>query len=695
MAYLKNDRVEKKELPHPILFTLILIFISLPALLNAQAYSTNSPSFTNLSESDWEYYKGYQTVKRNINKASSKTITRFLSILGFSENTITALLNWRDVHGGLLSIDELIGAGLTVDDVLLLKQYFTCDGVRKSTEDIIRSLEDTELLENMDYYEDLLLHPLNLAVASAADLTGLPGFNHQKAAALIRYRETTPFKTLLEVTNAGFSVDDLYNLAPFITIKPSADRGLSFKARMAFYKPAPGLSDLLGLKLVLASGPFSAYFGSATVSNFMTFTPWQTVSDSARWYMGWQDGLFKLIAGHYKVLLGQNLLFGPSYSPAATRLDSYPVIRADRGIVGYTGQSADPDGDKTRECLYGAAVCYELKELNAVGLKFGPRIIGFYSSHGPDVSTGLTNQSDYGLDIRLNMPFGLGFAGYTIAHEERADGKYNLNGSSLHYELYPLDWLTLYGESTFTSGGSHVHGALLHVEPIKVLLSGYYMESNFTAPLGQPYLNAKPGSTGCFAGISGDFGVVSPQVSTEWTVPQENSGLPNSRNDVRVSIQVPSFVSWLSSLSLELKSRYSCLSGETNLRSGLSASVGLFRKKVVLHAAWQNLLDFTSATRGNMVVFRAGLQPQKDCKINLAYGSYQADDYNSALFRSEEGSLPGSSGMKAYYGDGVFWSLGVSYRLTDDLSTGLRYRADKKDNAAWLENASGWIEWAY
>ncbi len=671
---------------------LIIGFLIFPI----QLFCQNSVEINTNQISDHDYYLFFTGEKRNLNKIRIEPLKRFFKIIGLSENLADGLTKFRNIHGEISGFNELYSAGFIENEVSILQTYFYIESSRLKSEDIIQNIDDEDELEKFEYYNDFLISPLNLNSASVKYIAELPGMDMIKANRIKEYRNRTEFGGLFDLTNAGISRDELLAISPFITIKPSEEKGfilnsfLSYDGTKALKLSNQSTNnnnsvDTYTYKFNLQFKNINLYFAAQTISNYLPYANWDDAYRNSRYNIEYHTDNIKLIGGQFKLTFGHNLLFGPSFIPPLSDIDQVPVKKHDSGIEPYYSLSFDSDNNKIRDLFNGAGFSCFPSGLEIFGFNPEPRITGFYSYFDNDDYHKITNQQDYGGNLLFKIPLGNTAIGLTAARQVRYDNKFNDTGLEFYYDSFIFDSLNIYGDAAKFGGYSFLQGLIFQYEYLAFSLLGFYSETNYNAPNAADIIHDSKNAKGFFTGFSFDFNVIEAQAFADISTKITNSYI-DERYQVKLDSKLGFDNNFFNKLEMEIKEKYSSLSDGDNLRSNLYSTLTLFKEKLLLTLKWQDLLNFTKKEMGNMLTLKLSIKPIYWINITGIWNTYRAASYYSALFSIDEPLYPGDFGLTPYYGIGNEYCFKLIYLFSTDFEVGIKYVTDYRKLADSIEN---------
>jgi len=649
--------------------------------------------------------------KININKVSLSQIEKVFSDIGMDNSLALKLFQYRQNHGEIYSFEELILIGFTLEEIELIKKYFYIETERIGVDEILESLGGDQF-ENIEYYYDFLVTPMNLNEASVGNLAELPGMDFEKAKRIVKYRSENEIVSLFQLTNAGISKKDLLLMSPFITIKPPSEKGFIFLSRISseyvynktisnFTTDETNFPQLYYSRFLLKGRTIEAYLSIPVISNSITTMEWEEILPYSRYYFLWSSkginkkGLFNILLGQYQISLGQNLLFGQAFPSFISDIRKFPVKREGRKIIPYKSTSYDVDQNGIRDYFNGFVGQIDLTE-REMGMGMPElQIIGFYSYFNNEPLSGITNQEDFGGGLEgrfLNESILVGMA---FSRQRRFDNAYNNTGMNFYYDIFPLEKFNLFGEYANFGGFSTKHGLILRPEPFYVSTIVYYAQTNFMAPNGGDILNGKRDVAGFLAGVGWDGEFSDGQFYADFYKKTTNENF-YQRYEGKIKFLFSLEYGIIKIYEIELKSRYSILQEGESLRSYVNQKIELFQKKILLSVRWQNLLNYTFQETGNMGTFRITFKPINTLYFSFEWSTYNSASYNSALYRLKTKTLDESPEIKPYYGTGNEFSLSANWELAEWGKVGLRLSRDERclpgESVVINRSVSGFID---
>ncbi len=682
------------------LFVLLLLWTGL-----LYSRTLQESALSNMNPEDQAFFLKLTEEKRDLNAVPENTMLHFFKIMNIDEKKAIDIIKYRKIHGEIENFDELLLIPVEPDIIESLKSYFYIESRRKSIEEILEGLEG-DRLENIDYYSDFLIFPVNLNAAGQKDMASLPAMDEKKAAAIIEYRNEKPINELFDLTNAGLTPDDLLILSPFITIKPPVEKGLTLSLKAGILNTSSmeisnkitnenSEADEYFYRLILTASRLKIYCSIKTYTNITEFSHWDSSISNIRLSALWESPDFSIIAGQYQFSAGQGLLMGKRYAVSPSDIDKAPVKKLNRGLYPSLSFGYDSNYDNVWDFLNGAAASVSLSQFNIAGFYPEPKIAGFYSYFETGPSMEKTNQVDYGFSAESKIPlFDTMLGGAYISHQG-ADSVAHMNGGSVYYDSYLFDTVNLFGEYASYGGTAAEQGTILKIDRFTASILGYYLEANYSAPYRGIVLHDDADVKGIFAGCNYKFPVITVQFYSDFYSKITNSPL-NQKHEIKLKSMFNFQNEFVNSLETELKSRYSILSEGDNLRSYFNNKFSLFHDKIRLNLKWQNLLDFTDEEMGNMGTIRFEIIPVRNFSFVFLWNSYRSYSYNSALFAIEEEIPAGITQIKSYYGIGNEVSFLIKFNISegslllfnfsdDERTKAYRVQASEKSLAGSLE----------
>ncbi len=651
------------------------------------------PTVGTNQKQDEIFYLNFIKEKKNLNKIQSEPLKRFFKILGITETLASALMNYRNIHGEIENFNELLLIGFDNENIERMKSYFYLESNRVSTDEILRDYSDDDL-ENISFFNDLQLNPMNLNNTPVKYLAELPSMNLEKANRLDEYRKNHTISALFDLTNAGLTEGELLTISPFITIKPPEKKSFSFKSFIGYedkstYKLTNSLinesniSSTLIYRFNVDTKFINLYYATENLGDSPVINPIGNSNEiflRSRYNALIQIENYKFLLGHYKISLGQNLLFGPSFIPPLSDIDSFPIKKLDRGIEPYYSLAVDSDNNGKRDFFNGAAICYEDAPVNISDFSPALRITGFYSYFYYDSINKMHSQRDYGGNISSKIPLFDTTLGLTAANQTRYDKKFDSTGLSFNYDSLIFDNFNLYGEIAEFDGISGVQGLILKNGFLKTSLLGYYAQTNFNAPNGTDIIRDSKNTRGMFAGIDYNFIILQTQLYADLSSKITNNSI-EQRYQAKLNSKVKIDENWIKTLDFEVKTKYSDYQDTINLRSYFMSEGTFFNQRFYLTFKWQNLLNFTAKEMGNMSTLRSTIKPFSWFYIIGRWNNYHSASFDSALYALEEELYLGETSLKSYYGIGNEYTAAIKFVISDILEIGIKYIYDQRKTA--------------
>lgn len=225
---------------------------------------------------------------------------------------------------------------------------------------------EQQILEVVEYLEELAANPVNINRAGLDELSQIPGLNLQLAQSIIQYREgIKPFETTSELTEVdGIGAVTLDRISPFVTIGSSAEQRRDFILNRKYWTSNGRFESLASFRQVLSKregytrpDSLGGYSGSPVKynqrfryrSNHLSINLTQdkdpgepladpTDFDYTSWHFAVEDvgRLKNLIVGEFRVSYGQGLTLwnGSSFGKSSSVIGS--AVKNDPGIRPYT-----------------------------------------------------------------------------------------------------------------------------------------------------------------------------------------------------------------------------------------------------------------------------------------------------------------------------------------------------------------------
>ena len=80
--------------------------------------------------------------------------------------------------------------------------------------------EDEDNLQDMEFYQDLLIHPMDLNNIKHEDLSKLPYLSDNDGKLMLDYLKKGPIMNIFDFTNVGISREVLEMIKPYTEIQP-------------------------------------------------------------------------------------------------------------------------------------------------------------------------------------------------------------------------------------------------------------------------------------------------------------------------------------------------------------------------------------------------------------------------------------------------------------------------------------------
>ncbi len=547
----------------------------------------------------------------------------------------------------------------------------------RDPEDIVREWtgEDSETAE---YFYNLLVYPVNFATATERDLERFPVLSRRDIRRILDYRETRPFGSLLELTNAGLDGGVLGDLAPFAFVRRDDSLRLRLRTAAGFFRSEKRdlsnritnrFSEAQGMisRARLEAGGLSAGYVFRWHTNQASWPPASEFMSNARYCVRYDGGAVGVWAGHFRAEFGQGLLFGPPLSFSVQRIDREPVRVVASGVSPYTSLSEDPDGDGKRDFFSGFAARLKFPDPDILR----PQVT-LFASENPD-----------GYDTALNLEAGnrdsRALAGATVwSRAVSGEGRATETAFSGYGEWAPFEPFLLFGEYAWSRGQAFRAGSLVSVGFWKISALAYRAESNFTAPHGSPFLHGSRNTLGYFLGVSAGSASLGADAWADLSG-QPLEFRPAQRYQARFYGAWKTGWDFLSGVSAAISSKYSCTDPDVTLRSGATLRIGFLGEALRLDGKWRNLLHMTRREMGNLYSLALRVAPERSYRLSVRWTYYRSAGYHSALYLSAETADPSEFSLPAYYGVGYALDLVLKWVVNDGLSFSARYGQDDRE----------------
>ncbi len=506
--------------------------------------------------------------------------------------------------------------------------------------------------EKAIFYQDLLIHPMDLNFTKIEYLQEILDLSTSNLILFENFRKTNYFTSIYELTNFGLTVSEINEKSPYIKVSAITNREINFFYRVATKEKN---TNLQFLQSELTIKNLQIYYGVKSYSN-ITDEELSKLITNSRYNLKYENDILKAVFGHYQLSFGQNLLFGTTTISTIDKIDKPPVYKKTRGIVPYKSFSEDFNNDKNSDYLNGFALNFKIYDTLFPYISISEQALKNNNTNF-NITSSLVYKDNFESGILWNYIYNT-----------------NLNQASLFYD-FSMGKISPFGEVSYSEGISTVHGLLSEFEKLKISALLYYAESNFNSINGQEIIDYKKDIKGGFIGLRYNFSNFFIQPYMNLYFHSTNEKL-NQRYEIKTGLDINKNI--FSTLSIELKTRYSDITRTRNLRSFVYLDTGILKNRIILELRYQNLLEFERMEMGNMFLARLRLYPFDFLKLKMRYVYYKAKSYYSALFYTEEDFYTGDFAINSYYGIGNEYCIFSELKITPLLDFKMGYSYDRR-----------------
>ena len=586
--------------------------------------------------------------------------------------------------------------------LLLLVLAARAQEVPSGIEEILEQLQDAEsgasAEELLQWYESLLLAPLNLNAATRSQLEELRLLTLFQIESLLEYREEygdlLSFSELAAVD--GFNRDLVETLRPFITLEDAADGRLhafsQVRTRVKWKNSQEGLYRYA--RYLGGAGRFS--YGATFESDAQE--SW--LPDFISAHVQYDAGRFKLLAGDFTASYGQGLAMDKSFAMSALGSPS-GILKRKNDFRGYTATGEN-------DALRGLAAAVDFGAAGRLQLFFSAASLdaSVTDSTYSSLPTSGYHRTDYQKKQKNALREFTGCINYSIEtgrlllsltavgygydrHNARRVQDYNryqmydgLYGNLALSALYSMGHCRLFGEAALDLKGTPAALAGLVWSP------GYNFESSLLLrAYPKEYIASHGGAYSSLSTVSNQYGAVVNLLARPFndftlTAMGEVSYHPHSR----YRIDGPSFVAGFKaraeygkdSWSVFLQDNYTFKDYEDSHKHALKLQAAFKpAQRLSLSCRADCVLLLTGAEAAGVHGYRLerglGASLRADCRIAdrfALWGSvtcFDSQSYQTRIYAYEK-DLPQSFSVMSYSGRG----LSASLLATLDLFAGFR-----------------------
>ncbi|GAB5409681.1 MAG: helix-hairpin-helix domain-containing protein [Balneolaceae bacterium] len=300
------------------------------------------------------------------------------------------------------------------------------------------------------FLEDLAANPININSAGVSELLQVPGFNLLIARAVVDYRKTKPFESILELQEVkGIGISTFQRMSPYITVGGTVDRFRNLYTNPGYWFSGNKLEVLSRFQQNLeeqegfvrpdSSGgylgsPMKYYQRFRMQSNHFSVNLTQEKDagetlngingfDYNSWHLALTNNgkLKSLVMGDYSLSVGQGLVLWTGGAFGKGREVIGTINKNERGIRAY-GSAQETDFFRGMAATYGDQVqftaFYSNKARTASETKGDttrfPSSSGFHRTQSEIDRRNNIDQQTIGGRIKADTPIGLiGLTGYT------------------------------------------------------------------------------------------------------------------------------------------------------------------------------------------------------------------------------------------------------------------------------------------
>ncbi|MGC8764508.1 MAG: hypothetical protein ACP5QT_01295 [Brevinematia bacterium] len=508
--------------------------------------------------------------------------------------------------------------------------------------------------EKIIFYQDLLVNPMDINTTRIEYLQEVLNLTPTNIILFEEYRRNNYFTSLYELTNFGLTSAEIKDILPYITIKYITNKEIYFNYRILTKQRTLNNTNTnyQAFQSEMIVKNLQLYFGMKSYSNIID----EGYATNTRYNIKYEDDFIKAIFGHYQLSFGQSLLFGTSSISAIDKINQPPIYKRGKGIVSYKSLTDDFDNDKNYDYLNGFAF----------NLKINDNLFPFFSV-AEQIIRKTNSIINFTSSLLYKENFEVGVV-YNYIHSYT-------NQFSFFYDFIEGETFHPYGEISFSDGFSTLQGIMAGSKTIRISTLIYYSESNFNSINGQKIIDYKKDVAGFFAGIRYEFESFFIQLYLNLYIHSTNEKT-YQKYEIRAGIDIDNPL--FSTLSIELKSRYSDILRTRNLRSFAYIDAGILRDRIILELRYQNLLEFDREEMGNMFLSRLRLYLTDFLKLKGRVIFYKAKSYYSDLYYTEEDFFRGDFSINSYYGIGSEYAVFSELKIAGLFALGAGYSYDRR-----------------
>lgn len=338
------------------------------------------------------------------------------------------------------------------------------------------------------FLEDLRANPININTAGINDLLQIPGMNVLTAHAILNYRRTKPFESIIEITKVnGIGNSTYQRMSPYITLGGASDRFKNYYFNPKYWLAGHKIEVLSRVQQNLEkqegfirSDTTGGYLGSPVKysqrirlqSNHVSMNITQekdagetlngiTGFDFNSWHVALEDNgnLNRVVIGDYSLSFGQGLVLWTGGAFGKGREVIKTISKNERGLRPY-GSSQETDFFRGVAASYGKrfelTAFYSNRPRTASIIQGDttrfPSSSGFHRTNNEYDRKHNMDQTTIGGRMKIETPFGLiGTTAYnvdfsnTIAKGSSLSNLYAFEGTS--NSVIGVDYRGLIGKS--------------------------------------------------------------------------------------------------------------------------------------------------------------------------------------------------------------------------------------------------------
>lgn len=620
---------------------------------------------------------------------------------------------------------------LVISLLMLLAGTAWAQDVPQSIEDVLEQLQDSESGQAsedlLQWYESLLLSPLNINAATRSQLEELRLLSLFQIESLLEYREE--YGAILSLSELavvdGFNRALVETLRPFISLEEAAvGRAGAFsqiRSRLKWKSTQEGLYRYA--RYLGGAGRFS--YGATFESDALE----SLLPDFISAHIQYDTGRFKLLLGDYSASYGQGLVMDKSFSMSALGSPA-AVMKHRNDFRGYTSTGEN-------DALRGVAASFDLGKAGRIQAFFSAAALdatvtdSTYSSlpttgyHRTDFQKAQKNAlREYLCGVNYSVEtarllISLTAAGYGYdKHNARRVQEYNryqmydgMHGNVALSALYSEGHCRLFAEAALDFKGAPA--ALAGV----VWSPGYNFESSAMLRFyPKEYIASHAGAYSSLSSVSNQYGVLvnllaRPLRDVTLTAMAHAAYHPHSR----YRIDGPSFVASVKARceygrddwSVYFQDNYTYKDHEDSHKHAMK-----------LHASFKPSQRLSLSCRGDCVLLLTGVRFQgirgyrlekgigaslaADCRISGSFSLWGGVTYfdsasSATRVYAYEKDLPQSFSVVSYNGRGVTAGLLATAGITAGLKLSLKaavtnYAQDDRDRSFEVR---GQLDWSF